>query len=367
MNFKLTVLLFTILFSALTESREMRYLTRSPKALLMGDAFTALADDEYTLFYNPAALTRNKGLDVVPLNPNFGFTNALDAEDQARFKDIPSNDTSALAARFTGFPVWIHAAYTPGLKMNSFGISGVYNYDWSLVLRNAVHPVLNVDFRYDKGAVIGYAHEFSLNKMTSLSIGLGFKLLKREGIKNSFDLFGTKLLTLINQSDTEATDILNSLGFSKGKGMGYDAGLLFIHKTKFYEIAFGASVLDIGDTRFKLTQGEGPIPKQDMYINTGFSFSQDFGIIDYRFAYDLKPINEPVDFGRMTHLGIDVGIPFFRFFGGYNEGYKSYGINMDILIGELTLGFFQVELGSKYKEQPGKRFILQMELLDFLF
>jgi len=366
MNYKITLFLLLLTCSSLL-AREIRYLSRSPKALLMGDAFTALADDEYTLFYNPAALARNKDFKLTPLNPNFGFTNALDQEDQDRFKDIPSNDTGALATRFTGFPIWLHLGYAPSLKMKGFGLSGVYNYDWSIILRNAVHPILNVDYRYDKGVVMGYAHEFNLNKMTSLSVGLSFKAIKREGIKNSFDLFGTKLLTLINESDAEASDILNSLGFSKGDGIGFDAGVLLTHKSRFYEMAFGASILDIGDMRFKLTQGIGPVPKQDMYVNLGFAFSQDFGIIDYRLAYDLHPINEPMDFGSMTHIGIDLGLPFIRLFGGYNQGYKSYGISTDLFILELTLGFFQVELGSKYKEDPGKRFILSMKLLDFLF
>lgn len=333
----------------------------------MGDAFTALADDEYTLFYNPAALARNETFSFTPLNVDAGFTNALDQEDQDRFKDIPSNDTGAMASRFTGFPIWLHLGYAPNLKMKSFGLSGVFNYTWSLILRNAVHPNLEVDYRYDKGVVMGYAHEFNLNKMTSLSIGLSFKSIKREGIQNNFDLFGTKLLTLINQSDTGTSEILNGLGFSKGKAYGYDAGMLLRYKTRFYEMAFGASVLDIGDTRFQLTQGTGPIPKQDMFVNVGFSFSQDFGIIDYRVAYDLHPLNVPMDFGRRIHMGADIGVPFFRFFTGYNEGYLSYGANIDIFIAELTLGFFNVELGAKYKEQPGKRFIMYMELLDFLF
>ena len=32
----------------------------------MGDAFTAVADDEMTLFYNPAALGRHRGVSIIP-------------------------------------------------------------------------------------------------------------------------------------------------------------------------------------------------------------------------------------------------------------------------------------------------------------
>ena len=54
---KALILLLFIICSNLLAS-EVRYMARSPKGMLMGDAFTAIADDEYTLFYNPAALGR---------------------------------------------------------------------------------------------------------------------------------------------------------------------------------------------------------------------------------------------------------------------------------------------------------------------
>lgn len=61
---KFFVLLFLCLVSML-HAQEVNYLARSPRALLMGDAYTAIADDEFTLFYNPAALGRNKGVSFI--------------------------------------------------------------------------------------------------------------------------------------------------------------------------------------------------------------------------------------------------------------------------------------------------------------
>ena len=78
---KYLFLILINLFSGL-HAQEVNYLARSPRALLMGDAFTAIADDEFTLFYNPAALGRNKGVSFTLLDPNFGLTDALSESDR---------------------------------------------------------------------------------------------------------------------------------------------------------------------------------------------------------------------------------------------------------------------------------------------
>ena len=66
---KLVIILTLFIFCQDLLAKEFRYLARSPRALLMGDAYTAVADDEYTLFYNPAALGRHKGVHISTINP----------------------------------------------------------------------------------------------------------------------------------------------------------------------------------------------------------------------------------------------------------------------------------------------------------
>ena len=70
------------------------YYMRSPKALLMGDAFTAVNDDDFTLFYNPASLGRHKrDLTLHPFNPVFSGSNVI--SDMERFKDFPDEPVGA--------------------------------------------------------------------------------------------------------------------------------------------------------------------------------------------------------------------------------------------------------------------------------
>ena len=87
----------------------------------MGDAYTAVADDEATLFYNPAALSRTKGVDLIPLKGNFEFTDILDREiglDELsfslnrRFENWP-DEPELIANRILGFPIYFKMGNHP--------------------------------------------------------------------------------------------------------------------------------------------------------------------------------------------------------------------------------------------------------------
>src|SRR5688500_10932182 len=88
------------------------YYMRSPKALLMGDAFTAVNDDENTLFYNPATLGRHRNdLSLYMLPAQIGATNVLD--DLDRFEDFPE-EPAAASDLLMDYPVHAGGGVAPG-------------------------------------------------------------------------------------------------------------------------------------------------------------------------------------------------------------------------------------------------------------
>lgn len=368
------ILLFLLIFwTTQVFSQEMRFLNRSPQALLMGDAYTSLADDEYTLFYNPAALAKNSGVEMYFLNPHFGVTNALG--DLDRFEDFPSSDAVAINERLQGFPVHAQLGITPGFKIGGFGLSYIANSTMNLVLRNAIHPALDLDYRYDKGFVMGYAHSFgSLAGRTSrkskssqgsmTSIGASFKYIQREGTETSYDLFGTKLLNDINSGLDDVEAIKEAIGYSRGKGIGFDLGVLHTIRAGGTEMNFGASVLDIADTRFSRSSDTEEIPIQEMSFNLGASYIQKFGIFKSTFSVDLHPLEEPVDFARKIHLGIKFEVPLIDIMLGFNGGYLSYGLGLNLWPFHLMAGLYSVESGSEYKSEKSGRGILYLSLLN---
>ncbi|HAZ11835.1 MAG: hypothetical protein A2X86_07715 [Bdellovibrionales bacterium GWA2_49_15] len=362
--------------------RETRYLYRSPKALLMGDAYTAMAYDEYTLFYNPATLGRGSLVEIYPINPEIGVTNALAEMD--RFKDFPK-DAVPIADRILGFPVYVHAGAAPGLKFGSFGFSMFASSTTSLVLQNAIYPQLDIDYRLDRGFIAGYAYSWGTGgkmekfnpfdrskKKLSMgyrtSIGGAVKHINRQGLAGSYSLFGTTLLNEINsQEKTSVDSIRRSLGFAKGDAWGADVGVEHIVSSGKSELAFAASVMDVGGTDFKKSEGTGEIPDQDMHVNVGTAWRQDFGLLDYSLSFDMHPINQPIALGRMAHFGFELGLPIVRVMAGWNEGYITYGVMANLWLVKLMVGFYDVELGSNFKEEQGKRALLYLSLLDFTF
>ncbi len=372
--------LLLILISLELKSQEIGYIGRSPRALLMGDAYTAVADDEYTLFYNPAAMGRNNGVDLTPLNPSFGGTNALG--DLDRFKNFPSSDPAAIADRILNYPLTIQAAAFPGLKLASFGFNLFANSKTNFILRNAIHPTLDVDYRYDRGFITGFALDIGSGAKSSrihksskveispgqrASIGFAVKHINREGISNQFDLFGTKLLSTINSGSTSMSAIKSALGFSKGAAWGFDMGAEYALSSGPSLLTAGISILDVGGTRFTKTEGTAEVPTQDMTVNTGVAFKQDFGIFDYTLSADMRPITSNMAIGRQFHFGSEVSLPFITINAGWSEGYVSYGGSVKLWPFKLTAGLYGVELGSVYREQQAKRFILYLSLFDFSF
>lgn len=374
--FFLTFIISTNLFAS-----EVSYLARSPRALLMGDAYTAIADDEYTLFYNPAALGRNKGVSFTLLNPTFGLTDALSEQD--RFTNFPSGAGAApqIANRIMDFPIYLQAGIFPTLKMGQFGFTLFADSKSSIVLRNATHPMLDVNYRYDRGFIFGFAHNIGTGAFSSkavknkksttsagtrLSLGAGIKHMNRQGIQNQFDLFGTGLLGQINAGNgSDISAIKQSLGYSKGAAWGFDLGAEYAISSGRSVLTSAISLLDIGATRFTKTQGIGEVPKQDMMVNAGMAFKQDFGIVDYTLSADIHPMNTGIDFGRKFHFGTELSLPLVTLNAGWSEGYVSYGGSIKLWPIKITTGFYGVEVGSHYREQVAKRFILYLSLFDF--
>ena len=376
----LKIVSFVILFLLITHipkavgSGEIRYTMRSPYALLMGDAFTARADDEYTLFYNPAALSKNKGLEFYILNPDLGVTNIL--SDMDRFSNMPSTP-EGIVDTLTGFPIYVHLGAVPTIKFGPFGLSLFANFTSSIVIRNSVHPLIDIDQRYDRGFAFGYAHTFGSQSFFSqdkaegglkTTVGISVKHMNRQGLKEQYDIFGTGLLSAINNGETSDYDALRqTLGYSIGDGWGWDLGFEQSLASGPSELTWALVVHDINDTTFKRSEGTAEIPAQEMIVSSGVSWRFKMTYFDLSATMDFHPLLADIPMMRKTHFGFDIGIPIVRAMIGFNGGYLSYGIRTRIWPFEVTAGFYGVELGNQYRQEQGKRLMIYLSLFDFSF
>lgn len=348
------------------------YIMRSPKGLLMGDAFTAVNDDEFALFYNPATLARPKAdFRLSPINPQASGTNAL--SDLDRFDDFPDDPVGA-SDLLMDYPVHASAGVAPGFKLFNVGMTVIANESYDALLRNKAQPTLDVDIRADRGFMLGAGFPLSSSRLskktkngTQTSWGFTGKYIERSGLSDSIPLTSTVTESALKKE--KLSDIIKSLGRVRGIGYGFDTGIEHVVRGGGSQFVMGLSALDIGGTNFRVDKNEDDLKVSDIrsQFNFGMAIGQDVKLFHYILSLDVRGLNEQMDTGKRLRLGAEVGIPGLTVMAGVNSGYLSYGAMLDLMLVKLTAGFYDVELGSTYQQVQGKRFILYLSLFDFTF
>ncbi len=369
---KILILLCLVFIHKGVSAFDNPYYMRSPTAMLMGDAFTAVNDDEFTLFYNPASLGRHKNdFTIHPFNPQVNGTNVLN--DLERFEDFPNEPVGASEV-LMDYPAHAAVGIAPGFKLFNVGVSFLANDSYDVLLRNNSHPMLDLDLRADRGVLVGVGIPLGTSRLSrksqsgsQTSLGLGVKYIERTGVRDTLALAGPTVLESLDQDELEK--ILKTLGKVKGIGYGFDAGIEHVTRRGPSQFVIGLSALDITGTDFKEAENENDLEVADNrdQINLGLAAGQDFKLFHYIVSADVRALNEQMDFGKRLRFGAQVGIPGLKLMGGLNSGYYSYGAVVDLALLKITAGFYDVELGSKYKQTKSKRFVLYLSLFDFSF
>lgn len=365
-------LLILVLFSMKAWSYQAPVGIRSPRGLLMGDAWTAVNNDDFTLFYNPASLGRHsRDFTFYPFNPSIGGTNPLG--DMDRFENIPDTP-EGISDVMMNYPVNIATNIVPGFKLFNFGFSFIASEQADLLLRNKIHPTLDVDYRSDRGFVTGFAIPLGTGRLNSRSVfgeqttlGIGAKYIKRRGIYDTFALTGTDILDSIENAN-DFNDILNQLGMSRGDSWGFDAGIEHTVRKGSNQFVVGLAALDILNTEFSVSKESiGKVAPNKNQVNLGGAWMHRSALFRGTFSVDIRGLTDQMEFMERVRAGIELGIPGISFLAGFNAGYYSYGVALDVGVMKLTAGFYGVEAGGGYRRIESKRFILYLSLFDFSF
>jgi len=371
-------LLFT--FSFIFSFSIFAQAVKSPIARLVGNAFTARALDNYSLFYNPAAIGPSKLVEVYPINPLGELSNVFENAD--KFKGLPDSP-AGMAERIIDIPLSASVQGAPGIKFGPIAFNVFLGNETNMILRNQVYPQLDISYRLDRGFILGFASswgnggKYQKNSYTrtkkataqgsSFSLGAAVKYVDRQSLDGNYSLFGTKLYSSIVEGSTDLNELKETLGFNRGKGYGFNLGALYSWSTKITEINFGASITDAFGTKFKKVDGEFAPQDIPMEVRTGFSFKQTLPALHYILSADVGPIFQDIDWKRKVHMGFEFGLPLVDFFIGWSEGYLSYGARTEFFIFNLIAGLYGHELGVNYDEQKLSQFIVQLEFLSFDF
>lgn len=348
------------------------YTMRSPEGLVMGDAYTAVNADEFTLFYNPASLGRHKkDFTFYPFNPQFNGTNIFN--DVQRFKEFQNGEIKASEV-LMDYPIHASAGIAPGFKLFNVGVSFFASENYDLLLRNNSHPMLDMDIHSDKGILIGTGIPIGKSRVnrqsqsgSQTSLGLSFKYIERKGFRETIALLSPEVAQALSSDGIE--DLLDSFDRVKGVGYGFDAGIEHVVRKGSSQFILGLSALDIGGIEFREESHPDRIQVSDIrdQLNLGIAVGQDFKFVHYILSADARGLNEETDFGKRIRLGAQIGIPGFNFMGGINSGYYSIGASVDLIFMKLTAGLYGLELGTNYQQTKSSRFVVYLSLFDFSF
>jgi hypothetical protein len=322
----------------------------SARAMGMGGAYTAVADDFGAMFYNPAGLTAVDGahLDLANLE--------AEASDNAKdlvkdLKDVDQNNVSQatdVISRHIGEHFRLRADTFPNLVTHDFGVGLLVQATADGEVHSPSNPRVDVIAHVDTAALVSVARALGPDKR--LSVGVTGKLVRRQGgartftaldvASDNFDPFSD-----LNDSDTD---------FAFDLGAVYRPGLPL-------SPALAVSALNLTDLDF------GTLGKVPYQVNVGASISPKLGPVGLILAADWVDVTNQLatdsDARKRTNVGAEARLwKFLAVRAGYHQGYYTAGATLNLWVVKLDFASYGEELGAYGGQREDRRYIARIDL-----
>jgi hypothetical protein len=359
---------------------------QSSRAMGMGDAYIASAQDYTALFYNPAGLARREtghlnmsmefggSINTKNFYDDFGKiekgTYANDGEKQAAYADL----LSQYYGKTLGFRV---RAFEAILARPGWALGVVpMDFTFDAQVHNQGAPALDVRAYADTTIAYGYGDDLRGVVPGRLSWGTTVKLINRGYINrevNSLNLVADP--TTVRKEDAR-----------DGYTLDADIGTLWTPRVpgegfwSIFQLAkptFGAVVRNVADygfgQSFKLinkTQVEPP-EKLHRVFDIGMKYEYpELWIFGGRGELDIRDIGHPnFTWRRSFHLGWEFDWTVTSWWKGHyrigvNQGYPTLGISALLFIFNLDLVTYGEEVGTYHNPKENRIYAAKLNL-DF--
>ncbi|MBI5179497.1 MAG: conjugal transfer protein TraF [Nitrospinae bacterium] len=334
---------------------------RGIRPLGMGDAFTALANDENAAFYNPAGLASVSEGKIEIFNPLIEVgSNTMSFYNDA--KNLNTGDTaSAVDLMKANVGKHQHARFSifPNYTRHNFeiGIIGQGTVDGEI--HSPAYPVMTMDVKVDAGALAAIAGTFMEDR---LQLGGTLKYVQRTRFYKDFTA------AMVANSNT-------SYSFDQDKktasAVGLDVGAIYKLKNETWNPTLGVAILNLGDMNFgdmTVTTLSSPLEnKIKQSINLGAAASYSLAWASLTGAVDIKDIanntSTDSDKGKKLHVGLEAKLPkILTLRAGWNQGYLSYGVGVDLWLLKLSYAYYKEEIGAYAGQREDARHVVQLSL-----
>lgn len=335
----------------------------------MGRAYSAIADDWLSLYYNPAGLAMVKGVDFQLFDIRVGTNNDV-LGNYNTFKSLgKAGSISDTINTFHGQHLQLKTSNHTQITFPGVALGFVYDVNADIDIQNNANTQTNMRFVRDMGFLLGGGFGVG-GKDKPLRMGATFKYIRRVGGERYIPF------TMLAGNRTEITNQFNAAGW----GFGADVGMQWKLPSKGgTEVITSFVWHDIGHTAFGTPQQQDTPTRIQQNITAGFALRFPIqGKQDRRrvrrygpkrssshlsFVFDYSHANIPwhvEQMGKHLHAGINLDIPILSFQVGVNQSALSLGTSFDIGIARVSAATWGEELGSFAGQRVDRRYLLSV-------
>ena len=364
-----------------TGTGELRRPVQGIRNLGMGNTGIGLSFDENALFYNPAGLV---GVDKILVG--FPILNEVSDDSVKIIKEIrelvEDKNTSGIAALLMGKRVHYRLLTDLNLilpfgELMTFGMARGLETQFDLGVRNPVSIEIDFGFRLDSITNLGFGMPVARGRWL---VGAGVETVERCDIPLRTTTIGT-ILTNTDLETIYGKCELNNLKRAQTFNFGFQRRLETAHALK---MIWGMTANNIGGLKFDRSDNETNPSDQNLELSTGLSFQPSWGPVRMLYAIDLRDLtmkhaddtycqsNKGTDcIWKRLHIGtefgffpIDSGASTFAVRAGFNQGYFTYGFELNPFIFfrflNIQYAVYKTETGDQIGDRPDKRKVLQI-------
>ena len=330
---------------------EFHPLFQGARALAMGGAFTAVADDEEAIFYNAAGMAGIQRLAFQPLTSDIQVSNDAISTYPVLASSLNSPSISSLN-NLMGKDLYLRAQETSSVVLRGFGIAALFDEQLAIRMKNEVNPQALTGSQTTYGAqmAFGFPVVKFKRKKGELRFGIALKFLERSGGYQNVGL--PQLMTL----DTKA--IFGNVGGSFGTGIGADSGMQLVYNVKKkFSLLSGIAFTDMGQTAF--SNGAGPQLSNLTFGVAGRYKSPD---LTATLSYDYAHILDYSEWQKKNHLGLELKFPALSLYAGINQVYPTYGAGIDLWIVNIMYLSYAEEQATLVNQDPERRQMIHVSV-----